>query len=443
MASIYVRSTDGSDADNGTTWALAKATLNGAGAIDAAGDTIYISQNHAESSASAITISPSGSVGNPSRWICGNDGAQPPTTSASSATVTTTGNNNITIDTGSCHMYGITFSAGSGANNTAILVGASQHQQTFDTCTFISGGSSGGGMGVSGSATGSNIIFKNCTFKISSTGGNFGANGKVRFDGGGMSASTTTPTGGYIGGNGAFCDIVYSGFDFSNFSSTVDLVIGGANLTTGSKVVLRNCKLPASWSGNLVHTTLSRKCFVEMHNCDSTNTRYRLWVEQLTGSVKTETTLVKTNGATDGTTPFSWKMVSNTNTQFPYTALESPELPAKYNTTTGSSVTVTVDILLDSASALNNDDIYLEVQYQGSSTTPLSTFTSSQKSDILGSNAALTSSSVTWTTTGMSNPNKLKMSVSFTPNGSGYIQAKVFLCKASTTVYVDPVIQVS
>jgi len=37
MTQLYVRSTDGSDSDNGTTWALAKATATGAAAIEAAG----------------------------------------------------------------------------------------------------------------------------------------------------------------------------------------------------------------------------------------------------------------------------------------------------------------------------------------------------------------------------------------------------------------------
>lgn len=37
MADLYVRSTDGSDTDNGTTWALAKAGLSGAAGIDAVG----------------------------------------------------------------------------------------------------------------------------------------------------------------------------------------------------------------------------------------------------------------------------------------------------------------------------------------------------------------------------------------------------------------------
>ena len=56
MATIYVRSTDGNNADNGSTWALAKATIAGAAAIDAAGDTVFVSDAHAESTAGAVTL---------------------------------------------------------------------------------------------------------------------------------------------------------------------------------------------------------------------------------------------------------------------------------------------------------------------------------------------------------------------------------------------------
>ena len=43
----------------------------------------------------------------------------------------------------------------------------------------------------------------------------------------------------------------------------------------------------------------------------------------------------------------------------------------------------------------------------------------------------------------MSNPNKQKISVSFTPQMKGAVHVKVCLAKASTTVYVDPYITLS
>ena len=97
MANIYVRSTDGNNVDNGSTWALAKADLTGAAAIDAAGDRIWVSQVHAESTAAAISFAWAGSAASPIWVCCGNDGASPPTALATTATVTTTGNSSITL----------------------------------------------------------------------------------------------------------------------------------------------------------------------------------------------------------------------------------------------------------------------------------------------------------------------------------------------------------
>src|SRR5574340_915503 len=88
MANIYVRSTDGSNTDNGTTWELAKLDLSGAAAIDAAGDNVYLSQVHAESTATAVSLYFAGTVGNPTKIVCVNDGAAPPTAVAITATVT-------------------------------------------------------------------------------------------------------------------------------------------------------------------------------------------------------------------------------------------------------------------------------------------------------------------------------------------------------------------
>ena len=63
MATYYVRSTDGNNADTGLTWALAEADLHTP--TWAAGDTVYVSQAHAQSTAAAITIDLNGTLAAP------------------------------------------------------------------------------------------------------------------------------------------------------------------------------------------------------------------------------------------------------------------------------------------------------------------------------------------------------------------------------------------
>ncbi len=112
MGNLYVRSTDGNDADGGTTWALAKATLDGAAAIDASGDVIYVSQAHTQTQASALSLPFAGSSASPQKVICGNDGAEPPTAVATSAAVANTGANAMTLTSLNCYIYGIAFTCG-------------------------------------------------------------------------------------------------------------------------------------------------------------------------------------------------------------------------------------------------------------------------------------------------------------------------------------------
>jgi hypothetical protein len=65
---------------------------------------------------------------------------------------------------------------------------------------------------------------------------------------------------------------------------------------------------------------------------------------------------------TDGTTTFSFKVVTTANTKFRVSISIFPPI-AIWNDTVGSSVTVTVEGI---ASAVpNNDEVYMEVEYMG------------------------------------------------------------------------------
>jgi hypothetical protein len=100
----------------------------------------------------------------------------------------------------------------------------------------------------------------------------------------------------------------------------------------------------------------------------------------------------------------------------------------------GVSKTYTLDFLHDSLTGLTNSDIAVRVMYP---TTGAAVWTSSLKDNILASDTTLTSSSASFTTTGMTNPNKQKMSVTFTPTAVGKLIVQVSLLKTSYTVYVS------
>lgn len=445
MADIYVRSTDGSDADSGATWTLAKATITGAAAIDAAGDTIFVSQAHAESTASAITFAFAGTAANPTRVIAASDAAEPPTT-VSTASVTTTGNSGITI-TGAAYIRGIRFFNGTaGGTNGINLTSNSGLGQFFEDCEFrtvLTGSNVRIAVGAGGNVGASPHKWVNCGVRFGAASHGIAVSGsRFVWNGGSLLSGGTSPTSLFFKStpNAGRCSYVdVSGVDLSNASASVNLV-GTAD--AGSRFVFRNCKLPSGWNGALLLTS-EHGNRVEMHNCDSGDTNYRLSIADYAGSINTETVLTRTGGASDGVTAYSWAMVSSANVNYPLTPLESPELPAIWNTTVGSSITATVEILHDSVTALKDDEIWIDVQYLGASGFPLSSFVNDSKADVLATAADQTTSAATWTTTGMTNPNKQKLSVSFTPQEAGYIQAKVYMAKPSYTTYVDPKISVA
>lgn len=450
MATYYVRSTDGNNADDGSTWALAKADLHTT--AWAAGDKIYASDAHAQSTAASITIATAGTVASPTQIICGDDAAEPPTSESSAATVTTTGNSSIAI-TGSAFISGIGFYCGTGASGTSIqLANSANAKQTFKDCAFRLNATGGTArINVVASEEGK-TTWENCSVRFGAAGQGIAMNnvsGEFEWRGGSLQSGGTSPTSlinhATISTRGG--SFLVSGVDLSNASAGINLTTAG--VAGAWRAVFRNCKLPASWSGALISSATTDVAYrVEMHNCDAGDTNYRFWIEDQFGSIKQSTSVYRDGGASDGTTPISWVMATTANAEYPLCVLESQELPAIWNSATGSSKTATVHIVHDGASALNDDEIWLEVQYLGTSGFPVSSFVSDRRG-LLASAAAQASSSETWTgdsgtgPNGSSTWNQLKLECTFTPQEAGYIQAKVCMAKASTTAYIDPKIVVS
>lgn len=442
MANIYVRSTDGLDSDNGSTWALAKATVGSATTIDAAGDTTWLSQVHSETFAGGITLNFAGTTATPSRLLCGNDAAEPPTSLATSAVVATTGASSISV-VGSLYCYGVTFKTGTSGSARFNPVATSAAKQTYRSCSFDTSGNTSAntaGMEMFPGTTGL-LEFENSTFKFGNASQTIlYRTGEARFIGCSILSGGTSPSNLFsaVSNTGIVGKILVDACDLANLGATANLF--SANQGQAFAIV-RNCKLPASWSGSLVVGTLVVGSRFELYNCDSADTNYRLWIEDYAGSIKHETTIVRTGGASDGTTTTSRKMTTSANANYPLVRLESLEL-LKWNDTVGAAVTATVEIVHDSQGAgsgsnFQDDEVWVEVMYLGTSGFPLGTWISDAKADVLAAAANQTASTETWTTTGLTTPVKQKLSVTFTPQEKGFLHARVVMAKASKTLYYD------
>lgn len=449
MADRYVRSTDGSNADNGTTWALAKATLAGVDAIDTAGDRLFVSQVHAESTAASVTLNFAGTITSPTKVICGNDGAEPPTAVATTGAMTVTGASNITVN-GHVYVYGIIFTVGNAVGGGSFNSGASTVTQRYENCDFII--PSGNTNTASGLFIGSaRAILKNCRFKFNNAShGIKPTTGSIHINGGSIISGGTSPTVFIATGSG---QILVENFDFSNAAAGINLSVAP---TPPNSIIFRNCKLPGSWSGGVLNGSFSSPGRISMYNCDNANTTYKVWIEDQSGTVRDEATIVRTGGASDGTTPLAWKITSGANCAFPDAVMVSDEMRI-WNDSLGGSpdMTVTVEYLHDTnvaagqgsgaSSAFQNNEVWLEVNTLESSTTPQGTLHSSAPTTILTavSDNATGVGTGSWTTTGLTTPKSGKVSVSFTPQKAGLIKCRVCVGKASKTIYVCPKITIS
>jgi len=435
MSIIYVRSTDGSDSDNGSTWALAKATLAGAAAIAVAGDTIYVSHQHAETQASAMAISLPGTEVSPVRVICVNDGAEPPTASATTATVSTTGANglNIAAANGCFYVYGITFS--SGAHISVQHTSSGSGRVVYESCNFILNNATGSSVIQYGAGSGQvncRFINCNCTFGHASQMLQSWI-GDLDWTGGAIAGTAPTTLFQYVYGTHVNC----RGVDLSLLGSGKSLgLLGTPSYETVYTFI--DCKLGSSVS--LTSNNPSHKSWAKIVNSDSGDTNYRYQKTVYEGSVYSESTIVRTGGASDGTTAISRKMVSSADSEY-FAPLESDPIIV-WNETTGSSLTATVEVITDNVT-LTNAEAWLEVEYLGTSGFPKGSLATDRSASLVATAANQTTSTETWTTTGLTTPVKQKLEVSFTPQEKGLVRCKVMLAKPSTTMYFCPKVSIA
>ncbi len=214
----------------------------------------------------------------------------------------------------------------------------------------------------------------------------------------------------------------------------VNITISGFN-----NIEFQRCKLPSDAGFTLTIGTFNSQMNgkVRFHHCSSANKTYDFYEVGFEGNIQDETTIVRSGGASDGTTPQSWKMVTGTGPQENINPLASPPIQSWTDSTT--SKTFSVECILDSLTNLQNDEVWMEFEYPVDGVSGLGGF-ARDKMAMLGTPADKASSAVTWTTTGMTNPNKFKCQVTVTPGKKGPITARICLSKQSTTIYVDPVI---
>ena len=352
-----------------------------------AGNLFFVSASHAET---ASTINPyshafPGSAASPNYVYCVNQtpGSIPPGTSdfATGATITDT------FSSGQLTFYGVAYLYGL----AAVAVAAGNF--------LLVGGNSGG-------ASVSDIVWEAGSLQLADYVGSAG----ISLCGGNSAAQkvrllNTTVSFGAVGqsmvvGNGGFLEwldttgAIQGTVPTTLFGTSGTLVARGVDLSAAGSgktlfsptsgdflnATLIDCKLGSSVT---VCATPGAGYYggADVLRSDSSGTNYQQQRYRFQGTLLPETTIVRATGAQVAGTGVSWNIVTTANSKwvFPF---EAP-IMAVQNSTVGSGITATVYGIWKGAAIPNNDNIWIEVEYLGSSSSPLGSFITTTKANNL------------------------------------------------------------
>ena len=426
-------------------WAAPFARLQSAVAANwgKASDVIFVGDDHAETQSTTVTVAFPGAEGTPNFVYCVDHTTAVPPGSGNllaTATATVSGATAAFILSGSAYVYGLTFvCAGTGAGGNIKIGNSSQNSwMKFEACSLQLSGTSGTNFiqFTPNAASVRNVVeLVNTTFSFGAVGQTINPARQAGFCwrntasaviGAAVPTNLISPID-YPG------EIVLEGVDLSALGSGKTLI---AAASCYAHVAMIDCKLGASVT---VAATPGGPGggSVDLTRCDSGTVTSRHERHHYCGTQKIETTIIRSGGASDGTTGISWNVTTTANSKWvsPFECFPI----SIWNDTTGSSVTATIEIVNDGVT-LKNDDIWIDVEYLGDSGSPLASVATSTKANNLAAGTNITTSTASWTTTGLTTPIKQKIAVSFTPQLKGYYRAYVKMAKATKTVYVDPLV---
>lgn len=437
MTAYYVRS-GAAGAGTGADWANAYTTLTAAFSGKAAGDIFYVSEDHSESTAGTLTLQTPGTASNPCYVICVNHlGSVPPVSAdlRTTAQVATSANNSISFNNAGTVYIGIKFIAGNGTGNPFINIATAANSFTkFINCSLQIGSTGAAGsisIGNSGSTGACYTEWVNTTVSFANTGQVINVAGTLRWYDTASALLNTIPSTlfAFIANRGG--DLECRGVDFSAAGSGKTIVGNTVSAATSVRAMFMDCKINAS-ATFAATPSAHAQIVIDAVRTGASGVNYNQNRTRYAGTLIEETTVVLTGGASDGTTPLAWRIDTTANAHWGM-PFEAPPI-AIWNDTTGSLVNAAVQGIWGGGAVPNNDEIWLEVEYLGSSSSPLASFAHDSKADVLASAAGQTAGSGTWG----GSTTKFKLDASFTPQQKGWILVRVKAAKASSTFYIDP-----
>lgn len=449
MATYYVSSVDGDNADDGTTWDLAKATVAGALAVaTGAFDIIKVDSNHAFTAGGGIgwTVNSTSFVAVISVNRTGSDAYL-----AGAAESVGAANANFNLNPGGSlgiYVYGMTLTSGTNNNtacdfNIGTMATGATSITTMESCTLSCPSAANNALFFLGGAANTGdrenqITLTNCTFTRTSAEQAFEIrNAAVRIVNPTINTGSTGTLFTFsVNTEGS----LFVEGDISGFTGST-----GICLVTGCylDVTFQNCKFPVTtplYTGTFPANEVQGS--ITVINSDSADTHDQFQFHNVKGSITRNTSIYASSGATVDGTACSWKIVTTAEAseQAPFV---TPWLATWDDSKT--AITATIEYNHDDATDSNDREIWSELEYLGSASFPNGTINSNRNAEpFTGTGATTGTGAATWTGTGgFTDENVQKLSHSVTTAEKSVMRARVFVGEASKTLYLDPTIRIA
>lgn len=367
-------------------WAAPHARLASALAATwcAAGNTVFVGDDHAETSSVATTITGPGTSAAPCSILCVDHTAAVPPTAANlktGATITQTGAAIFAV-TGFLYIYGITLASSS---TGAFNVGRTVCTLRFEAVTFALSSAAPAAIwfGVAG-------VF--CEF-IAVSFNLYAASQSINYYGGTLRwRDTPTPFSGAVPANvfnwaAVMSNITLDSVDLSAFAGAPF-----QSLVNFENINLQNCKVAPGVP--LIAAFSPGQGVLDAFCTDGAGTNYQQARYTYTGTLTISTAIVRTGGASNGTTPIAQSIAASGTASWAF-PFESQAIGI-WNTLTGATRTVTIYGLFNGSVLPNNAQIWHDVRYLGAATSPLGSLGSGTRANALAPPTAWPADNSAW-----------------------------------------------
>ena len=433
MADIFVDD-GGSATAPYETWAKAATTFLVGVDAAAAGDRIIIGHDHTENPGGNVVYTFPGTLASPNVVISA-------TSTAGGSVITYNKADNIQVDngasirditiTGVVYFYGVSFRAGDD------FISTSAGSYIYYDDSLLELNSAGARYRIGGSNGQNEHRLRNTDVNFS--GGDAGTafavedSGLFIWEGGTLSYTGTQPTS-LFQPQDENPYIQLAGVDLSAITTALFIISNACD----AKIEMHTCLLNSGVALTTGTMLGGGTTILNSGSDDSTgNDLYRLDYIDYWGSTVHDDAIYRDSGATDGDNNISWKMVTTANAAEFTEPTKSPPIYVWVDAV--GSTTFTVSILSDTgATDLQDDEVWLEIEYLEASADTDSAFANDRMADITATPADQTNNSETWTEN-LANENEQEVAVTVTVNRVGFCIGRVCLAKPSTTIYADPV----